>query len=323
MQLSNVNDRVEFAKDQVFLFSVIIPTFNRAHLITKAIECVLNQTFSDFELIIVDDGSSDNTREVIEQIRDCRIHYISQQNQGWANARNTGVQRARGQYVTFLDSDDEVTSDWLEKFSQEFKKPNVGIAWCGAKVITSDGKHEKLTILLPKSLGVRMEDQNGAFLAGTYALPREILLAVGGHDQKSIPMDNTELMFRLFPYCAEFHLHVATIPQPLFIYHKRSYDPSRIKIESLRFFKGIEYILGKHSKYFQTHPDIYAIFCKVAGVHAARLQNYSTARSYFLRALRYKPFNLKNYLRLSTSFIPSVREWVWIKRYDQQVSSID
>lgn len=96
--------------------SVIIPTYNRAHLIERAIKSVLNQTYRDFELIIVDDGSTDNTAKVVKSFNDGRIKYIKQQkNKGGSAVRNIGIKAASGKYIAFLDSDDEWLSNKLNK----------------------------------------------------------------------------------------------------------------------------------------------------------------------------------------------------------------
>lgn len=94
-------------------FSIIIPTYNRAAFLPKAIESVLAQTYTDWELIIVDDGSTDNTKEVISQYSDGRIIYIYQQNAERSAARNNGINHAKGDYVCFLDSDDEYLNNYL------------------------------------------------------------------------------------------------------------------------------------------------------------------------------------------------------------------
>ncbi|MCK5595776.1 glycosyltransferase family 2 protein, partial [bacterium] len=85
--------------------SVIIPAFNRANLLKKAIESVLSQTYQGFELIIVDDGSTDNTYEIVSEFKN-DIIYIKQENRGAAAARNTGIKRAENKFLAFLDSDD-------------------------------------------------------------------------------------------------------------------------------------------------------------------------------------------------------------------------
>lgn len=95
------------------LVSVIIATFNREILIVKAIESVLAQTFKDFELIVVDDGSTDSTAQVLAKYRD-RITYLYQENKGPSAARNLGIKNANGAYVCFLDSDDLWHKDKLK-----------------------------------------------------------------------------------------------------------------------------------------------------------------------------------------------------------------
>jgi len=103
--------------------SIIIPTYNREQYISQAIESALSQTLADIEVIVVDDGSTDNTREVIKPYKD-RIEYIYTENGGPAHARNTGMKIAKGEYIAFLDSDDlyypyktELQANFLDKFS--------------------------------------------------------------------------------------------------------------------------------------------------------------------------------------------------------------
>ncbi len=95
----------------LMLISVIIPTYNRAGHVGCAVRSVLTQTFEDLELIVVDDGSTDSTREVLAGFEDKRLRAVYQENKGVASARNLGLNLARGRYVAFLDSDDY----WLEK----------------------------------------------------------------------------------------------------------------------------------------------------------------------------------------------------------------
>ena len=90
--------------------SAIIPTYNRANIVIRAIQSVLNQTYQNFELLVIDDGSQDNTEEIVTGIHDNRIKYIRhEKNKGVAAARNTGIEAAKGEFIAFLDSDDE----WL------------------------------------------------------------------------------------------------------------------------------------------------------------------------------------------------------------------
>lgn len=101
--------------------SVIIPTYNRANFVTKAIDSVLAQTFADYEIIVIDDGSTDNTKEVLDPYRG-KIQYIHQENSGVSAARNAGIRMARGNWVAFLDSDDEWMPEYLECQMQRAKE---------------------------------------------------------------------------------------------------------------------------------------------------------------------------------------------------------
>ena len=92
--------------------SVIIPTYNREEYVVKAIDSVLGQKFDDYEFIVVDDGSTDNTKEIVNKYGDM-IRYIYQHNSGVSAARNTGIKLAKGEWVAFLDSDDEWRPDYL------------------------------------------------------------------------------------------------------------------------------------------------------------------------------------------------------------------
>ena len=95
-------------------FSIIIPTYNRANRVCKAIESVLSQTYKNWELIIIDDGSTDNTKAVCQQFEDKRITYVYQENSERSAARNKGIALARGKYIGFLDSDDTYSPTFLE-----------------------------------------------------------------------------------------------------------------------------------------------------------------------------------------------------------------
>ncbi len=94
--------------------SVVIPTFNRAVKVKRAIQSCINQRYEDMEIIIVDDGSTDNTKEVIESIKDDRIVYLKQENKGVSAARNTGIKNAKGKYIALLDSDDFLKIDSIK-----------------------------------------------------------------------------------------------------------------------------------------------------------------------------------------------------------------
>lgn len=100
--------------------SIIIPTFNRAAFLEKAVSSVLEQTFTDFELFVIDDGSTDNTQSILSKFTDKRLKVITQNNQGVSSARNLGIRHSNGAYLAFLDSDDYWLTNKLERQMQYF-----------------------------------------------------------------------------------------------------------------------------------------------------------------------------------------------------------
>ena len=102
------------------LFSIVMATYNRSTLLQRAIRSVLHQTYKNLELIIVDDGSVDNTEEAVKVFDDLRIVYVKQPNKGVLAARNKGLDLAKGEYVAFLDDDDEIVPSALEIASRYF-----------------------------------------------------------------------------------------------------------------------------------------------------------------------------------------------------------
>lgn len=127
--------------------SIIIPTYNRAAVLITSIQSVLQQTYTDFELLIVDDGSTDNTDIIVESIHDNRIRYLKiPENKGVAAARNEGIRQAKYDYIAFQDSDDHWKPEKLEKQMAFLKqKPGTGLLYCPYECQKADGS----TILVP------------------------------------------------------------------------------------------------------------------------------------------------------------------------------
>lgn len=114
------------------LISIIVPMYNREKTISKCLDSILNQTYSNFELIIIDDGSTDNSFTICEQYvkDDDRIKLIHQENQGVSSARNKGLDISEGEYIAFIDSDDYVSDDYLEYLYTLIQYDNTKIAIC-------------------------------------------------------------------------------------------------------------------------------------------------------------------------------------------------
>lgn len=151
---------MEKTKNAPPYFSVIIPTYNRAHLISDTIRSVLDQSFPDFELIIVDDGSTDETKEVIASIDDRRLNYVWQENGERGKARNHGVQKATGSYVFFLDSDDFIQSTYLVHAFEQIQKLKEPEFFHIRYQLVSDDSTEPVPLLHKETVHQKVNRQN-------------------------------------------------------------------------------------------------------------------------------------------------------------------
>ena len=125
------------------MFSVIIPLYNKAQSITATLNSVLNQTFQDFEIVLVNDGSTDDSLTVAKQIHDSRIRFIDKENSGVSSARNIGVNKAKNEWIAFLDGDDLWTKDHLSSVINAMNKfPDSSVFCTGFSVLNN--KEEKV-----------------------------------------------------------------------------------------------------------------------------------------------------------------------------------
>jgi len=157
------------------LISVILPTFDRADLLPRSISSVLAQTFTDWELIVIDDGSTDNTAEVVVawQQQSAQIRYARQANQGVGAARNRGVAEARGEYIACLDSDDEYRPTHLETRLELLRRHDLDLIQGGVEVA---GKQWVVDFFDPTKL-IRISE---CVIGGTLFGKRTVFTELGG-----------------------------------------------------------------------------------------------------------------------------------------------
>lgn len=180
-------------------FSIIIPTYNRRRLLMKAIDTVLAQTFADFELIIVDDGSTDDTKWMIDAYGDLRLQYIFQENQGPAAARNSGLKHAQGEWIAFLDSDDWWLPEKLQRAVDYIKEyPDIHIfhteeVWYRhGKLLEQKKKHQK-----PDGQVYKKALPICCISISTAVVRKSILEEVGGFDESFPACEDYDLWLRM------------------------------------------------------------------------------------------------------------------------------
>jgi glycosyltransferase involved in cell wall biosynthesis len=173
--------------------SVIIPTYNRAVYICEAIDSVLNQTFQDFEIIVVDDGSNDNTKGALAKYNG-RIKFFYQENKGVSCARNMGIKEAKGEYIAFLDSDDIWVSQKLEMQINAIEANNRLSLICGqVQFINESGSY--IDKILPKQ-GVSSFKEAMLYdviITPTVLVKKECLMKVGGFNENLIVGEDFDL----------------------------------------------------------------------------------------------------------------------------------
>lgn len=181
-------------------FSVITATYNRGDMINRTIDSILAQSFKDFEYIIVDDGSTDDTREVVKRYDDERIQYIRLDNNQGANfARNQGIERATGKYISFLDSDDIYLPKRLERVAEEFSNcpEDIGCVFHSYEEIYPN-RDPGVVPATEEDLSLSdFSDGNpvGSFLAATFR--QTVLDSVGYLDDTMPSCQDIEFYFRV------------------------------------------------------------------------------------------------------------------------------
>jgi glycosyltransferase involved in cell wall biosynthesis len=178
-----------------FLFSVVIPTYNRATLIGQAIASVREQTYPHWEIIVVDDGSTDNTESVVRAFADRRITYVKQENKERGAARNAGVAHSIGDIVTFLDSDDSFLPEHLSVAAEAFSEHPDFSVFCTSYEIRGERKTRK--VIHYGKMNAHLITANPLSCHGVF-LRREVLMQDRFHEERELAgVEDWELWLRI------------------------------------------------------------------------------------------------------------------------------
>jgi len=210
-------------------FSVIIPVYNRARQLCAAIESVRAQSCQDFEIVVVDDGSMDDPRGVVESFRDPRIHFISQPNGGGGKARNTAIDRARGRFIAPLDSDDVFLPHHLASMKALLGNTTGIVGYARVRVDRGQGR---VFLKPPRALGPD-EDMATYLLCDrgfvptiTLVAPRQAAAHIRYHEDLW-PAQDTDFAMRLF--LAGYRFHMLEAPGAVW---QDAFNPDRVSASS-------------------------------------------------------------------------------------------
>lgn len=291
------------------LFSVVIPTRNRRDLLDRCLRTVAAQTFGALEIIVVDDGSTDGTSELVAEWarRDPRVRYLPQPESGACAARNRGVLEARGTYVTFIDDDDEVLPEWLKCFQASFAGRQADVVCVGQSVVGGDGTVRQ--VRLPRPADDPVVVQRGAFWSGTFALRRDIFLRCGGYAPGLPANQQSEFKFRLLPLCEQSGWKLVCVAAPLVKHYL--HDGPKIRRNLRAVYDSGLTVLDRHAELLARTPRLLAEWCAVCGGCAARLGRYREARRLYLRAFWLHTRGWRNLARAVVTACPLLRSRVW------------
>ncbi|MCZ6672974.1 MAG: glycosyltransferase family 2 protein [Verrucomicrobia bacterium] len=283
------------------LVSVIIPTHNRSdRFLPRASRSVLNQTWQNLELIIVDDGSTDGTADVVKRLGDERVRYlVHDESRGGCAARNSGVEVAHGEFVAFLDDDDEWLPHKLERQLQVFDAHNdLGLVYGGWNWV-KDGTEETQRHRVPDAKGLIDGMPRWFYNMVDDYVVRTKLVRRTGYCEGLITFHHVDILIRLAQICS-----FGYVPEVLALCYnhkgQRESDPAQYRAE------GIEYLLKTHRSFLSSYPLARADFnLRLGTLKLIELGNPSGSRQHLLASVQAQPRRAKTWAYALASLLPS------------------
>ncbi len=277
------------------MISIVTPTYNRAHLLPNMIKSVQQQTFEDWELLIVDDGSTDKTEDVIQPfLKDERIRFIRKENSGATHSRNVGACEAKGQFLTFLDSDDEAYPQWLHAISSLMDN-ETAIICCGAVRKLSNGEKLKeepwLYRFFDETLYVK-------FTCGSLIVSRSLFEEVGGYDVHLKSNQHTDLGYRLLNHLRGSNLKKKYTNECLI--QINIHQGARIRTNWKQVSEGSLQFIEKHYDFLLKNKSVKHIsdIYSVIAFSNYKMNQRQKSIHYLMKSIRHNPSNFRNYLKL-------------------------
>jgi len=284
-----------------YTVSVIIPTFNSAKYIENAIESVLAQTLQNFELIIVDDGSTDQTRAVVTKYtkKDSRVRYIYQNNSGGAAApKNTGIRMSNAEYIAVLDADDQWMPSKLERQVRLLSNSSKNLGFVGCDYVVNDSSGAKKVITVntdPEHLqNILMRDFMGPGSCIMYK--SEVFDKVGHFDECLKTSQDWEMRIRLSQFY-EFD----TVPEPLVVYLIHSDNISKSKLDIRE--QDRQNIFNKYINHYKNDSYLMSRYLRYQATFYLSSNETSKARNSIIKSIKTSPLRLEQILVFVLSLI--------------------
>lgn len=240
-------------EEKTIKVSAIITTHNRVDVLSRAIQSVLNQTYSNIELIVVSDGSTDGTDKLMDEYKDNnKIKYISYTpSKGGNYARNQGIINASGEYVAFLDDDDEWHPKKIEKQMEVIREDGkIGIVYVGKNIIYVNQKIRYNSITpLPADTAQSILINNFIGTTSSVLAKREIVVECGMFDENLKALQDYDLWIRICQQC-----HVGSVDEPLINYYNYL-NTNQVSGKTKLYKDSIEYIENKYKYLYNTLPE--------------------------------------------------------------------
>ena len=301
--------------------SIILPTFNRVRLIGRVIKSILSQTYPDFGIIVIDDGSTDNTKEILVPLMS-RIRYVHQENRGEAAARNRGIQESLGEWIAFLDSDDMWEPRTLELLLQAAQlHPEAGLVAMRGRVITTDGTRTERTIGKKKpgpffsTTSLLWGDSGGVLMP---MVRKRLFEKVGAFDEAIASASDCDMWLRI-----SFHTRMVCVQEPLLLCRLHGESLSRDKVLNARMWLHIlEKFAREHHEFIESYPWVYRralgkenlrLGRELLATSAVKHEVLGESRRALRQSINAFPFFLRSYIYLVWSWLFPASYSVWRK----------
>ena len=270
--------------------SVIIPAYNQGHYLAEAVQSVLDQTYSNFEIWIIDDGSTDNTAEIARGFSDPRVNYIYQSNQGLSAARNTGLRQARGDYISYLDSDDLFLPEKLECLVAAIQQnPAWGMVAGHAVIIDENGVRTGNTYTLPIPAPTEKLLLGNPLHVGSVLVSRSWQIKAGEFDESLRSYEDWDMWLRL----AKMGCNFGFVEKPVALYRFHTAQMTRIGRQMTHAtFAVLDKTFSQSdlpASWLVIKDKAYSAANLRAMAQAYLAEDYDQANSYLRQAIQFDP----------------------------------